>query len=119
MRLLACLLLALAAPAQAQIYKCTEGGKTRFSDKPITDCRSQQVTGAPKPEPVAPAAPAGKDGKKAPRVVAHKAPPKEAVEFDRKCATVRQEYARLQRGPDDAGREQRMEAMRSSYAACR
>ena len=116
MRLLVCLLLALAAPAQAQIYKCTEGGKTRFSDKPITDCRSQQVTGAPKPEPVVPAAPAGKDGKKAQRIA--KAPPKEAVEFDRKCATVRQEYARLQRGSDDAAREQRMDAMRSSYAAC-
>ena len=117
MRLLACLLLALAAPAQAQIYKCTEGGKTRFSDKPITDCKSQQVTGVPKPEPVAPAAPARKDGKKAqPRIA--KAPPKEAVEFDKKCASLRQEYARLQRAPDDAAREQRMDAMRSAYAAC-
>jgi len=44
---------------------------------------------------------------------------KERVEFDRKCATLRQEHARLQRGPDDAAREQRVEAMRSEYAACR
>jgi len=42
MRSLACLLLLAAAPlAQAQMYKCTDGGKTRFSDQPFTDCKTQ------------------------------------------------------------------------------
>jgi len=118
MRAVACLLLLLAAPAvHAQIYKCTEGGKTRFSDKPIADCKNQSVQGevkAPVEEP--PRAPAGKKGQE-PKAKVQVS--KERVEFDRKCATLRQEHARLQRGPDDAAREQRMESMRSEYAACR
>jgi hypothetical protein len=119
MRALACLLLLLVAPAvQAQIYKCSEGGKTRFSDKPITDCKSQSVQGEVKPPPVverqAESTTAKKGKKKAKAEV-----PKQVVEFDRKCATLRQEQARLQRSGDEAAREQRMEAMRSEYAACR
>ena len=53
--ILACLLLIVAPAVQAQMYKCTEGGKTRFSDKPFTDCKSQSVQGEikPPPEPVA------------------------------------------------------------------
>jgi hypothetical protein len=118
MRVVACLLLLLAAPAvQAQIYKCTEGGKTRFSDKPITDCKSQSVQGEVKAPVVeqqaAPTTTKKGKAKKKPEV------PKEVAEFDRKCANLRQEHARLQRGGDEAAREQRMEAMRSEYAACR
>ena len=44
------LALLLAAPAvQAQMYKCTEGGKTRFSDKPFTDCKSATTVKTPPP----------------------------------------------------------------------
>jgi len=114
MRFLACLLLLLAARAvHAQIYKCSEGGKTRFSDKPITDCKSQTVQGEVQaPAPVAePAAP--KKGQKKKVEV-----PKAVVEADRKCAAMTQEYRRLQRSSDEASRD-RMQAMRSEYAACR
>jgi Domain of unknown function (DUF4124) len=109
MRVLACLLLLLAAPAaQAQMYKCTDGGKTRYSDKPITDCKNAEVKGKVNTyagEPVAPSRPG--------RVS------KETQEFDRKCANVRQERAKLQRAPDSPEREQRIQDTRADYAACR
>jgi len=111
MRVLACLLLLLVAPvAQAQMYKCPEGGRTRYADKPITDCKNVQVTGQPK----APAAAADE-----PKAAAKKGKvSKERVEIDRKCASLRQERARLQRAPDSADREQRMQQLRGSYNAC-
>lgn len=60
MRTLACLILFLAAPVvQAQMYKCTEDGKTRYSDKPIADCKSATTLQAP-PPPEASSAPAAK-----------------------------------------------------------
>jgi hypothetical protein len=109
MRVLACLLLLLAAPAaQAQMYKCTDGGKTRYSDKPITDCKSAEVKGKVNTyagEAVAPSRPG--------RVS------KETQEFDRKCANVRQEHAKLQRAPDSPEREQRIQDMSANYRACR
>lgn len=109
MRSLACLLLLLAAPAvQAQMYKCTEGGKTRYSDKPITDCRNVEVKGqantyAGTPTPAARRNPVTK----------------EQAEFDNKCGNLRREYTALQRAPDTAQREQRLQEMRADYAACR
>lgn len=108
MRALACLLLLLAAPVHAQMYKCTDGGKTRYSDKPITDCKSAEVKGKVNTyagEPVAPSRPG--------RVS------KATIEFDRKCANVRQEHARVERSADSPQREQRMQDMRADYAACR
>lgn len=108
MRVLACLLLLLAAPAaQAQMYKCTDGGKTRYSDKPITDCRNAEVKGKVNTY-------AGDPAPSRPGRVS-----KETVDFDRKCANLRQEHARLQRSPDSSQREQRMQDMRADYAACR
>ena len=109
MRALACLLLLLAVPAvQAQMYKCTDGGRTRYSDKPITDCKNVEVKGQANTyvgEPAAPSRPG--------RVS------KEAAEFDHKCATLRQQQAQLARAPDDAAREQRLQGMRADLAACR
>jgi|SRR6185295_14849794 len=108
MRALACLLLLIAAPAvQAQMYKCTEGGKTRYSDKPISDCKNAEVKGkantyAGDPAPSRPA-----------RVS------RERAEADHKCANLRREHAALQRAPDTPAREQRMQDMRADYAACR
>jgi hypothetical protein len=108
MRVLACLLLLLAAPgAQAQMYKCTDGGKTRYTDKPITDCKNADVkekvnTYAGTPTPAR-----------------RNQVTKEQADFDRKCANLRQENTRLQRAPDSPQREQRMQEMRSDYQACR
>lgn len=120
MRTIACLLLLLAAPAaQAQMYKCVEGGKTRFSDKPFTDCKSQSVQGEVKPPPEPLAQPEAKGAQKKAKPAAKVEVSKERVEFDKRCASLRQEHARLQRTPDDAAREQRLESMRSDYAACR
>lgn len=110
MRALACLLLLLAAPAvHAQIYKCTEGGKTRFSDKPITDCKtSTEVKGQANTYAGTPTAPARRN-----EVT------KQQAEFDNKCATLRREHQALQRAPETPEREQRMQEMRGDYAACR
>ena len=109
MRALACLLLLLAAPVvQAQMYKCTEGGKTRYSDKPITDCKNVEVKGQANTYAGTPT-PAGRRNQ----------PTKERVEFDNKCATLRREHTALQRAPDTPQREQRMQEMRADYTACR
>lgn len=104
--LFAVLLLAVPA-AQAQMYKCTDGGKTRYSDKPITDCKNAEVKGQANTYA----------GEAAPSRAGRTS--KERAEFDNKCATLRREQARLQRMPDDATREQRMQEMRADYAACR
>lgn len=107
MKILACLLLLLAAPAaQAQMYKCTEGGKTRYSDKPISDCKNAEVKQKANTY-------AGERTEPARNKVS-----KEAVERDSKCANLRREHARLRKGPDTAERDQRLDEMRSSYRAC-
>ena len=109
MRALACLLLLLAAPAvQAQIYKCTEGGKTRFSDKPITDCKNVELKGQANVYAGQPTAPSRQG-----RVT------KETADFDNKCANLLRERQRITRSPDSPEREQKLQEMRSDYAACR
>ena len=41
-------LLAFSIPAQAQMYKCVdEGGKIRYTDKPIPGCKAQAKLAAP------------------------------------------------------------------------
>ncbi len=108
MRALACLLLLLAAPAaQAQMYKCTDGGKTRYSDKPITDCKNAEVKGQANTYAGTPT-PARRN-----QVT------KERAEFDNKCATLRREHTALQRAPDSPQREQRIQDMSADYRACR
>lgn len=104
--LFAVLLLAVPA-AQAQMYKCTEGGKTRYSDKPITDCKNVEVRGQPNTYAGEPAP--SRPGRTS----------KERMEFDNKCSNLRQEQSRLQRAPDGPEREKRMQDMRVDYAACR
>jgi len=107
MRLLACLLLLLALPAHAQMYKCTEGGRTRYSDKPISDCKNAEVKGKANTY-------AGNPAPSRPGRVS-----KERAEADYKCANLRREHAALQRAPDSPAREQRLHDMRADYAACR
>jgi hypothetical protein len=129
MRTLTCLLLLLAAPfAQAQMYKCTDGGKTRFSDKPFTDCKSNQVTGAPSAPVVAPspsatapkqAAGAPKPASKSKHVAKVNPVTRQQQDFDNRCAQIRRDYSATQRAPDTAQRDQRLESMRAGYSACR
>ena len=149
MRLLACLLLFLAAPAvQAQMYKCVdERGKTRYSDKPIPDCKSGvTITAPPKPSDAKSAAPSA--ARKAPPTSAKLPPPppgfkgpapKTAVptapvrqtsnapaDYDKKygqaqCRTLREEEAWLV-NPRNAGveaRDARLAQVRQALAGCR
>jgi hypothetical protein len=107
MRAIACLLLLLAAPAvQAQMYKCTEGGKTRYSDKPIADCKSAEVKGKPNTY-------AG-----TPTPARRKTVTKEQAEFDNRCTQLRREQGGLRRGPETAAREERLQQLRKDLAAC-
>ncbi|MEA3194082.1 MAG: hypothetical protein QOD26_2415 [Betaproteobacteria bacterium] len=107
MRSLLFAVLLLTVPAtQAQMYKCTEGGKTRFSDKPIADCKNVEVKGQANTYAGEPAPSRGRASR-------------ERMEADNKCFSLRQEHARLQRAPDTPEREQRMQDMRADYAACR
>jgi hypothetical protein len=108
MRILACLILLLAAPAaQAQMYKCTEGGRTRYSDKPITDCKNVEVKGKANTYAGTPT-PVRRRGQVS----------KEQVQHDSRCTQLQREHAALQRSPDSAAREQRLQSMRSEFAGC-
>jgi hypothetical protein len=106
MRLLACLLLALAAPAvQAQMYKCTEGGKTRFSDKPFTDCKTQNQPVKVQPN-VALSTPARSYAPKPPHP-------------DPKCASLQRELREVERaGVKDAASEERRQDLRNALKPC-
>jgi hypothetical protein len=109
MRTLACLMLLLAAPAvHAQMYKCTEGGRTRYSDKPITDCKNTQVK-AQTNTAVAP--PAAAPARRAQVTKAQ-------AEFDHRCAQMRRDHAQLRRSPDSATRDQRLEELSKASAGC-
>ena len=72
----AAVLVTLALPAQAQMYKCVdERGRTLYSDKPIPNCKTSKTVETPgaAPAPRAPAAPlpaAKGKGKPAPPPVA-------------------------------------------------
>jgi hypothetical protein len=143
MRLAACLLLLLAAPVvQAQMYKCTEGGKTRYSDKPITDCKSATTITSPTPSAPAP----GKGPAQPPKKMAlphQKAsakkqdkkgappPPKELAkapptEHDKKYASARcrelkeeQTWLLSPRGAKVERRDERLGQVQQALAACR
>ena len=149
MRLAACLLLLLAAPVvQAQMYKCTEGGKTRYSDKPITDCKSATTVAAPPASAAAPDASSkarkgpgkppplpGEARKKQDKKQEKKAapPPKQQVakapaptEHDKKYAAARcrelkeeQTWLRSPRGAKVERRDERLAQVQQALAACR
>ncbi len=142
MRALACLLLLLAATAvRAQMYKCVDAsGKTRYSDKPITDCKNAQTI---KPPPVSPAAKAAQRApgkmppgfasaaKPAAKTKTAPEPAKRALtaaeaEHERKfdaarCKTLREEQAWLSspRGAGVESREARLGQVRQALSACR
>ena len=145
MRLAACLLLLLAAPvAQAQMYKCTEGGKTRYSDKPITDCKSATTLKSPTPPAPEPGkGPPKKSGKSKLVLPDKKGPPKKqdkkgappsppevakapSTQHDKKYATARcrelkeeQTWLRSPRGAKVERRDERLGQVQQALAACR
>jgi hypothetical protein len=140
MKSLALALLLAVPAAHAQMYKCTEGGKTRYSDKPITDCKSTSTIKAPpppaassksrKPSPpqsklVRPPEPKGdkKGAKPGPEQKAKAPPP---TEHDKKyanaqCRELREEEAWLQgpRGAKVENRDARLGQVRQALFGCR
>jgi hypothetical protein len=128
---------------QAQMYKCTEGGKTRYSDKPITDCKSATTITVPTPPATAPAKgppPFAKSKKVLPHAKASakkqdkkgaSVPPREAAkapptEHDKKYASARcgelkeeQTWLRSARGAKVERRDERLAQVQQALAACR
>lgn len=103
MRLLPCLLLLLALPAHAQMYKCTEGGKTRFSDKPFTDCKTQNQQVKVQPNVAV-----------ATRTYRPRDP-----HPDPKCESLRREMRELERvGVKDEAGDQRRQDLRNALKPC-
>ncbi len=90
--LIAALLLALALPAYAQMYKCVDArGKIQYSDKPLAGCRAEKALEAPRsaPAPKLAARVPGR-GRDAP-----KAANPEAVapsQLAARCKTLREEH---------------------------
>ena len=121
MRTFAWLLLVLVAPAvQAQMYKCTEGGKTRYSDKPITDCKDARTVVAPPPKAAEPTKPAA--AKKAP----DSRPTSQQAAYERKyqasrCKELREEERWLlsPRGQRVENQATRLGQVRQALSACR
>ena len=90
------LLLAVALPAQAQLYKCVDArGKIQYSDKPIPGCRSEKTIETPAPRAPAPAAKAGAkaSGKQAAKATNPEAVPREQLAA--RCKTLREEQGWL------------------------
>jgi hypothetical protein len=148
MKALALALLLVVPAAHAQMYKCVDpSGKTRYSDKPIADCKSATTITAPPPAPGAASA-SGKapppSAKKMPPTPNFKAsatkqdkkgtpapPPQQAKaadpsEHERKyantrCRDLREEETWLQ-GPRSAkveNREARLAQVRQALIGCR
>jgi len=121
----AIVLLALALPAQAQMYKCVDArGKTQYSDKPIPGCRTEKTIAAPPPPAAAPApAPVAKaKPKSAPKPVAkaqtETTPPEQLAA---RCKTLREEREWLNSA---AGKEvpfhtERVAQVEQALGACR
>jgi len=89
------LLLAVALPAQAQLYKCVDArGKIQYSDKPIPGCRVEKTIETPPPRAApAPAAKAGAKASASAKQTAKAANP-EAVPREQlagRCKTLREE----------------------------
>lgn len=145
MKLLILALLLAVPAAHAQMYRCTEGGKTRYSDKPITDCKSATTVTAPSPSstpgkappqsaakntpplPKSFKGPSAKQDKKgarpAPQQTAKAPPP---TEHDKKyakaqCRELKEEEAWLlgPRGAKLANRDARLGQVRQALASCR
>lgn len=108
MRILACLLLLAAAPVHAQMYKCVDAnGRARYSDKPITDCKSSEVKLKSNTYQGEPA-----------RAPSRARVTREMAEADHRCNQLRQEHARLRRAPDSAERDGKLQEIRAPLAAC-
>ena len=121
----AIVLLALALPAQAQMYKCVDArGKTQYSDKPIPGCRTEKTIAAPPPPAPAPAqAPVAKaKPKSAPKPVAkaqtETTPPEQLAA---RCKTLReeQEWLNSAAGKEVPFHTERVAQVEQALGACR
>ena len=123
----AVVLLALALPAQAQMYKCVDArGKTQYSDKPIPGCRTEKTIEAPPPPPraaaPAPVPVAKAKPKSAPKPVAKaqgEATPPEQLAA--RCKTLReeQEWLNSAAGKEVAFHAGRVAQVEQALGACR
>ena len=128
-------LLAVSIPVQAQMYKCVdEGGKARYSDKPIAGCKTQTKLAAPPPPakgapgargslPKGFAAPKASASAQAPAKRAAKAEPteQEKAYFASRCKTLKEEEQWLlsPRGAVTEARDARLGQVRQALSACR
>ena len=120
------LLVALALPAQAQLYKCVDArGKTHYSDKPIPGCRAVRTTETP-PRGAASAAPAAKPSSKASARSKETAKPTdpEAVppsQLAARCKTLReeQEWLNSAAGKTTPYHAERVAQVEQALSACR
>jgi Domain of unknown function (DUF4124) len=124
MRALALVLLAaLAAPAQAQLYKCVDArGKVEYTDNPA-NCKSvAKAVEQPKPRPTspAPAAKAPVKAKEAPTKVA-KEPELSRTQLAARCKTMREELDWLNspRGRNVEYHTERVAQVEQGLRACR
>jgi len=123
MRVLALVFLAvLAAPVQAQLYKCVDArGKVEYTDKPA-NCKSVAKTvEQPKPRPASPpVAKSQAKAKEAPTKVA-KDPELSRVQLAARCKTMREELDWLNspRGRKIEFHTERVAQVEQGLRACR
>jgi hypothetical protein len=141
-------LLALALPAHAQMYKCVDArGVTHYTDKPLPGCKGGPVNIRGQPPLAAPAAPApgapekpaaqaevAKDDAdfKRRQIEREQAEQREKSAAAERCTILRQEQSFLSQGGrigklnekgervymDDAARDARLAAVREELRAC-
>ena len=136
MRAIALLALVLAAPVQAQMYKCVDGrGVTRYTDGPGPGCKEVDIRGSP---PIsgsirAPERDLAKEEADFRRrqVERETSAERERQALEQRCSRVRREQASLASGRvarinekgereymDDAVREQRLAQLQREASGC-
>jgi hypothetical protein len=136
-RLCALVLLVVALPAQAQLYKCVdEHGRTRYSDQKGAGCKETDIRGSP---PIggrlqAPETDLAREEAEFRRRQNERATQeeKDRQQLAQRCARLRQEYAVFSSGRrimrindtgereyvEDATREQRLAQLQQDLRAC-
>ena len=139
LKALALLLLFVALPASAQMYKCVdERGVTHYTDKPRPDCKGGKVDIRPIPSISGKGAPASRDlasqdaDFKRRQIERDEAQAKDKAALDQRCARLRREVSWLSHGGritytdaqgkrefiDDAQRDVRLGQLREQLRLC-
>lgn len=119
-------LVALSAPAQAQLFKCVDAkGRTHYTDKPLADCRTDKATAIAPPPGAAQLpptkSPAGKTPAHKPVQAAKRVPTaQERARMASDCKVLREQLDWLDgpRGKDVANREARVGQVRAALRGC-